>query len=405
MAFKLSDIEKLSQDNILNCITTNYDSAAFEFCEYNGAMNLTAPESYVYSPDKTGVYCIYLSSLEGKIDVINPFGITQVIEYPYLPFYQALSIIYLIYAVFWLIKTAFHYHEILPIQNYIAVVLFVLLIDNSLYYGYYQHWNITGTISQPILYTAVVLNSIRNSLSLFVLLIVCLGYGVVKPSLGETMRKCMTLAGVFFVSFVIFDILIVSRETGLSALLALMVIMPLSISLTLFFAWTQRALKETIIHLDSRRQIFKKKMYLILSWTLRFAAFIMFIFIMIFLLKTGPEMNQFYTPSWMEENMRSFWFFKDGWMNLLYLLCLTVIIIVWRPTNNNARYGLEELPDNESAAYDLEVRSSKTREEHGNPSSVIYELEDDESPTASSRSRSPDKTSVKSPKKTDDKVQ
>jgi hypothetical protein len=32
-----------------------------------------------------------------------------------------------------------------------------------------------------------VLNAFRNSFSFFLLLIVCMGYGVVKPSLGKTM--------------------------------------------------------------------------------------------------------------------------------------------------------------------------------------------------------------------------
>jgi hypothetical protein len=42
-------------------------------------------------------------------------------------------------------------------------------------------------------------------------------------------------------------------------------------------------------------------------------------------------------------------------MSLLYLCAFLSIIVLWRPTANNARYGLEELPENAEQAYDLEM--------------------------------------------------
>ena len=41
--------------------------------------------------------------------------------------------------------------------------------------------------SRVLLVVVAVLNAVRNSFSFFLLLIVCMGYGVVKPSLGRTM--------------------------------------------------------------------------------------------------------------------------------------------------------------------------------------------------------------------------
>ena len=29
------------------------------------------------------------------------------------------------------------------------------------------------------------------------------------------------------------------------------------------------------------------------------------------------------------------WFLLDGWLNILYLVVFTVIVILWRPTENN----------------------------------------------------------------------
>ncbi len=49
-------------------------------------------------------------------------------------------------------------------------------------------------------------NAARNSFSFFLLLIVCLGYGVVKPTLGKTMLIVRGLAATHFVFGVIYAI-------------------------------------------------------------------------------------------------------------------------------------------------------------------------------------------------------
>ena len=51
-----------------------------------------------------------------------------------------------------------------------------------------------------------ILNAGRNSFSFFLLLIVCMGYGVVKPSLGKTMLIVRGLAAAHFVFGVIYAI-------------------------------------------------------------------------------------------------------------------------------------------------------------------------------------------------------
>jgi len=51
-----------------------------------------------------------------------------------------------------------------------------------------------------------ILNAGRNSFSFFLLLIVCMGYGVVKPSLGKTMIRVRWLAAAHFVFGLIYSI-------------------------------------------------------------------------------------------------------------------------------------------------------------------------------------------------------
>lgn len=51
-----------------------------------------------------------------------------------------------------------------------------------------------------------ILNAFRNSFSFFLLLIVCMGYGVVKPTLGRTMIWVRWLAIGHFVFGLIYSI-------------------------------------------------------------------------------------------------------------------------------------------------------------------------------------------------------
>jgi hypothetical protein len=64
-----------------------------------------------------------------------------------------------------------------------------------------------STIGSKVLMILVaILNAGRNSFSFFLLLIVCMGYGVVKPSLGKTMIYVRWLAGAHFVFGLIYSI-------------------------------------------------------------------------------------------------------------------------------------------------------------------------------------------------------
>lgn len=60
--------------------------------------------------------------------------------------------------------------------------------------------------SKVLLVVVAVLNAARNSFSFFLLLIVCMGYGVVKPTLGRTMIYVRWLAVAHFVFGIVYAI-------------------------------------------------------------------------------------------------------------------------------------------------------------------------------------------------------
>jgi hypothetical protein len=80
----------------------------------------------------------------------------------------------------------------------------------------YLNRNGSNIGSKVLLIVVAVLNAFRNSFSFFLLLIVCMGYGVVKPSLGKTMVYVRWLAIAHFIFGLVYAItsLLVSPEAA-----------------------------------------------------------------------------------------------------------------------------------------------------------------------------------------------
>ncbi|KAI9348607.1 lung seven transmembrane receptor-domain-containing protein [Obelidium mucronatum] len=230
------------------------------------------------------------------------------------------------------------YHDILQLQHYISAVTFFLMVEMAFNYGYYEEYNMAGEPHSFLLVMVVVLNAARNSISFFMLLIVSLGYGVVKPSLGTNMKKCVILGVFHFICGVLYGAgsLVVNE---VSAGLALFFSLPLSFAMTAFYYAILNSLTLTMQTLQERRQPIKLLMYNRLWGILVFSAVVLLAF---FIVNTIAFKNRF-EPSWMETYWQIRWLLLDGWLNILYLVVYLSIALLWRPTENNQRYGLEQL--------------------------------------------------------------
>jgi hypothetical protein len=65
-------------------------------------------------------------------------------------------------------------------QNYLSAVLFLCMLEMTFQYAYYANYNERQTDSHALLSIAALLTAARYSISLVLLLVVCMGYGVVK---------------------------------------------------------------------------------------------------------------------------------------------------------------------------------------------------------------------------------
>lgn len=183
-----------------------------------------------------------------------------------------------------------------------------------------------------------VLNAARNSFSFFLLLIVCMGYGVVKPTLGKTMIYVRWLAAAHLVFGIIYAVASLTIQPDDAGPIILLVILPLSATLTAFYIWTLNSLNYTIKDLVERKQHVKAGMYKSLWYCILTSILVIFGFFFFNSFAFASSGREDFAP----RHWQTRWFVLDGWLNIVYLGDIAFVAWVWRPTPNNRRFAMSE---------------------------------------------------------------
>jgi hypothetical protein len=325
-------------------------------------IDLNNPAAVRYPVQKSGYYCVstYPSSssikYKGAVVYQNAFGNLPASQIPKLPFFGGAALAYFLVLLFWMFLYIQHRSDILPVQNYITAICGFLVIEMIIIWGYYEFVNIHGSTVGANVYLVVlsVLNSVRNAYTFFLLLIVCLGYGVVKPTLGNMMWKCQALGGAHFAFAILYTIGSYSISPDRASPIVLLMVLPLSLTMTVFYVWILSSLTNTIKYLDERKQAVKANMYKNLWRILLGSIVVIFAFFFINSLVFAQESSlEFITNHW-----QSRWFMLDGWLNVVYFVDFCLIAFIWRPTANNRRFAMSsQLAQDENEAEEFEIGS------------------------------------------------
>lgn len=297
-------------------------------------------------PLKTGYYCVAtLPFTEGvKYEAIvtfrNAYGELPAAQIPKLPFYGAVTIAYFVVGSFWGFLYFQHRHDILAVQNYITAILVFLVLEMLMTWGFYDFQNRHGNNlgAKVLMIVVAVLNAFRNSFSFFLLLIVCMGYGVVKHTLGKTMVIVRWLAVAHFVFGVVYAIASLTIRPDDAGPLVLLVILPLSATLTAFYIWTLNSLSLTMKDLMARKQHVKADMYKKLWWCILTSIVVIFGFFFLNSFTFAGVSSPDFAPS----HWQTRWFVLDGWLNLVYFADVCFVAYMWRPTANNRRFAMSD---------------------------------------------------------------
>jgi hypothetical protein len=231
-----------------------------------------------------------------------------------------------------------------------------------------------------LLVVVAVLNAARNSFSFFLLLIVCMGYGVVKHTLGRTMIYIRWLAIAHFIFGIVYAVtsLVVNPDTA--GPFVLLIVLPLAATLTAFYVWTLNSLNLTLKDLRERKQHVKETMYRKLWWCILLSIIVIFAFFFFNSFSFASARDPDYVPF----HWKTRWFILDGWLNIVYFADVAFIAYVWRPTANNRRFAMsDEIAQEDDGTFEIanldignpdesddedeeaRIESAKERQTHG----------------------------------------
>lgn len=300
----------------------------------------------VFTITKDGIYMFTLEiqpAADGidfnasvHIEIRGTYGYLSAADWPLLPFYGAMCIIYVFFGVIWLAVSFAQWRDLLRIQFWIGGVILLGMMEKAMFYAEYQSINSTGTSVQGAVLLAEWVSCGKRTLARMLVIIVSLGFGIVKPRLGPMLGRVVAIGGLYFVLACI-ESYLRTMHTKDDASNQFVASIPLALLDSAICWWIFTSLVQTTRTLRLRRNTVKLSLYRHFTNTLIFAVIASIIF-MLFSIKTHRLARCLtdWKDLWQDE---AFW-------HVLFSALLLVIMILWRPTNNNQRYAFTPLLDN-----------------------------------------------------------
>ncbi|XP_054557831.1 transmembrane protein 87B [Talpa occidentalis] len=273
-------------------------------------------------------------NLNVSLSMVGPHGYISASDWPLMIFYMVMCIVYILYGVLWLTWSACYWKDILRIQFWIAAVIFLGMLEKAVFYSEYQNINSTGLSTQGLLIFAELISAIKRTLARLLVIIVSLGYGIVKPRLGTVMHRVIGLGLLYFIFAAIEGVMRVIGGSNHLAVVFGDIILAVIDSIFVWFIFI--SLAQTMKTLRLRKNTVKFSLYRHFTNTLIFAVLASVIF-MVWTTKTFriAKCQSDWMEHWVDE---AFWSF-------LFSVILIVIMFLWRPSANNQRYAFLPLID------------------------------------------------------------
>ncbi|WFD25432.1 hypothetical protein MNAN1_000394 [Malassezia nana] len=349
----------------------------------------------MYPVNRTGFYCMGVAPLRAPTSALNNATINQfhgeviyhnrftghlsAADHPKLyvrftllmQFYAFMTLVYLGLSIGWILLCFKHRDQIVTVQHFVSVILLFLVVEMACQWLFYRFYNAnpidmrhfvstdqrrgSTSIARFLLVLTNILESMRDSMSFFLLLIVSMGYGVVHPTIGPVIVRVYALTGLHFAFSIMYSIGIIFVLLDTTNAWVGAFILPMAFTLTVFYMWILSSLRNTIQDLQERHQTFKMNMFKRLqAILLGSVAFLTLYFFGIIAMVALTGTSDFVDHSWKYR-----WFLLDGVLVLLYLGAFGLIAWSWRPTGNNMRLAMSDelATDEEVAAGQFDVHT------------------------------------------------
>uniref|UniRef100_T1IML1 GOST seven transmembrane domain-containing protein n=1 Tax=Strigamia maritima TaxID=126957 RepID=T1IML1_STRMM len=133
------------------------------------------------------------------IEIKGTDGYLSATEWPLLPFYGTMCVVYVFYGIGWLIISACQWRDLLRIQFWIGGVIFLGMLEKAVFFGEFQSLHNTGKSVRGAVIAAEIVSCLKRTLARMLIIIVSLGFGIVKPRLGPLLHRVVGVGALYFI--------------------------------------------------------------------------------------------------------------------------------------------------------------------------------------------------------------
>ncbi|KAH3854856.1 hypothetical protein DPMN_097414 [Dreissena polymorpha] len=158
---------------------------------------------------RSGYYVLILrvnasKNLKVNVEMKGRTGYISAVEWPLLIFYGVMGLVYIIYGLVWIVLLACNWRELMRLQFWIGGVIVLGMLEKAVFYSEYQSIANTGlSVAEGTLIIAEVISCFKRALARMLIIIVSVGFGVVRPRLGPTFHKVLFVGGLYFILAVV----------------------------------------------------------------------------------------------------------------------------------------------------------------------------------------------------------
>ncbi|KAK2998823.1 hypothetical protein RJ639_023208 [Escallonia herrerae] len=315
--------------------------------------------------NSTGMYYLYFmfcdprlngTTIRGRTVWRNPEGYLPGKMAPLMTFYGLASLAYLALGLIWFLRFVKFWKDIIQLHYHISAVIALGMCETALWYFEYANLNDTGRRPIGITIWAVTVTAVKKTLSRLLLLVVSMGYGVVRPTLGGVISKVLLLGLIYFVASEALELVEhLGNINDFAGKTKLYLVLPVAFLDASFILWIFSSLAKTLeklqviflfpkffstLYVQTRRSMAKLELYRKFTNSLA-------VFVLLSIAWIGYEVLPYFShnPCYLyfnasdplNELWRMAWIIPAFWTLLAFSL-LVVICVLWAPSHNPTRY-------------------------------------------------------------------
>jgi len=219
-----------------------------------------SPETVVIN--KTGMYYLYFMICDPELDGTrikgrtvwkNPDGYLPGKVAPLMNVFGFMSLAYILLGLVWFVRFVQFWKDIIQLHYHITLVIALGMCEMAVRYFEYVNFNSTGMRPMDVTLWAVTFSSIKKTLSRLLLLVVSMGYGVVKPTLGGITSRILLLGVIYFVATEALELVEhLGNINDFSGKTMIVLVIPVALLDACFILWIFSSLARTLEKLQVR---------------------------------------------------------------------------------------------------------------------------------------------------------